>query len=413
MAKILIVDDNPNKQQMIGSVVAKVCENRQDVEILTALEIVDAKRKLEEHNIDIMILDICLPVRITEKPDKEGGIKLLREIKHASSKYMYPKYVISISEYEEELEKFSSGEGIIHESIHYDVTQTDWSEKLEKYLGIALTVLSNNVIHRNYDYDIAVICALPEELESIKKSLQEVEQCKVPYDNDIYYHGHYEIDGIKRKVVISSANQMGMVAATSLTTKMIANFIPKYVVMTGIAGGTKPDKMNFGDIIVATCAWDYRAGKDISSKEGTQHLNTINQINIDARLINYCRQLASDKNALQSIEDGFDNGKKPDTHLKLLLGPVVSGASVVTDPQIVQDVLNNQDRNVLAIEMEIYGVYYAAQWAIEPRPKYFLALKSISDFANPNKGDDYHQYASYTSAKAFEILAKQYFEYNF
>lgn len=413
MIKILIVEDNPNKQQKIGNVVKKVCENKDNIEILTASESIEAKRVLSKHNIDIMILDICLPVRITDKPDKEGGIKLLKEIKQASKKYVYPKYVISVSEYEEELEIFSTGEGVIHESIHFNEAQTDWSEKLEKYIGIALTVLSNNVVHRNYDYDIAVICALPEELESIKKSLQEVEQCIVPYDNDIYYHGFYEIEGIKRKVVISSANQMGMVAATSLTTKMIANFIPKYVVMTGIAGGTKHDKMNFGDIIVATSAWDYRAGKDISSDEGTQHLNTINQISIDAKLINYCRQLANDKSALQKIEDEFSYGNKPDTHLKLLLGPVVSGASVVTDPQIVQDVLTNQDRNVLAIEMEIYGVYYAAQWAIEPRPKYFLALKSISDFANPNKGDDFHQYASYTSAKAFEILAKKYFEYDF
>lgn len=413
MIRILIVDDNPNKQQKIGSIVEKVCENRDNVEILTASAIVEAKNKLAKHNIDIMILDICLPVRIVNTPDKEGGIKLLREIKQASRLYMYPKYVISVSEYEEELEKFAAGEGIIHESIHYDETQTEWSDKLEKYLGIALTVLSNNVIHRNYEYDIAVICALPEELESIKASLAEVEQYNVPYDDDIYYRGFYEIDGIKRKIVISSANQMGMVAATSLTTKMIANFAPKYVVMTGIAGGTKSDKMNYGDIIVATSAWDYRAGKDIDGEEGTQHLNTINQINIDATLINYCRQLANDKDALQSIEDGFTQGDKPETRLKLLMGPVASGASVVTAPQIVQDIITNQERNVLAIEMEIYGVYYASQWAIRPRPKYFMALKSISDFADAGKNDKYHKYASYTSAKAFEILAKNYFEYDF
>lgn len=412
MIKILIVDDNPSKQQKIGSIINNVCDGKDNIEILTASEITEAKRKLAKQNIDIMILDICLPVRIMDKPDKEGGIKLLKEIKQATKKYMYPKFVISVSEYEEELEKFSSGEGIIHESIHYDETQTEWSEKLEKYLGIALTVLSNNVIHRNYDYDVAVVCALPEELERIKESLQKVKPCKVAYDDDIYYHGYYEIGGVKRKIVISSANQMGMVAATSLTTKMIANFIPKYVVMTGIAGGTKPDKMNFGDIIVATAAWDYRAGKDVRGDEGTQHLNTINQISINSKLINYCRRLANDKSTLQSIEAEFTQGSKPDTHLKLLLGPVVSGASVVTDPQIVQDVLVNQDRNVLAIEMEIYGVYYACQWAMGPRPPYFIALKAISDFADSEKGDLYHKYASYTSAKAFEVLAKQYFEYD-
>ena len=36
---------------------------------------------------------------------------------------------------------------------------------------------------------------------------------------------------------------------------------------------------------------------------------------------------------------------------------------------------------------------------------------AVSDFADSQKGDQYHKYASYTSAKVFEILAKQYFEY--
>ena len=95
----------------------------------------------------------------------------------------------------------------------------------------------------------------------------------------------------------------------------------------------------------------------------------------------------------------------------MLIGPVVSGASVITDPDIVQDVLDNQDRTVLGIEMEIYGMYYAANWALNPKPKY-IAMKAVSDFANESKGDMYHKYASYTSAKVFEVLAKEYFTYD-
>lgn len=97
--------------------------------------------------------------------------------------------------------------------------------------------------------------------------------------------------------------------------------------------------------------------------------------------------------------------------MKLVIGPVASGASVVTDPQIVDDIVYKQDRNTLGVEMEIYGVYYAANWAMEPKPK-VLALKSVSDFANSEKGDLYHPYASYTSAKIFEILALKYLEYD-
>ena len=218
-------------------------------------------------------------------------------------------------------------------------------------------------------------------------------------------------DDKKIRVVISYANQMGMVAATSLTTKIINNFTPKYMVMTGITGGTKPDKMNFGDVIVALSSWDYRAGKDIRKEDQAKHLNTINTIDIDTNMISYCRHLAEDTNTLNAIKESFTEGDKPEEDLQLLLGPVVSGASVVTDPQIVQDVLNNQHREVLGIEMEIYGMYYASSWALKPHPK-IIAVKGVSDFADSDKGDKYHAYASYTSAKVFEVLAKNYFEYD-
>ena len=56
-------------------------------------------------------------------------------------------------------------------------------------------------------------------------------------------------------------------------------------------------------------------------------------------------------------------------------------------------------------------MYYAAYCGLNPKPK-FIAMKSVSDFANQGKNDDYHDYASYTSAKVFEILAKEYFVYD-
>ena len=104
---------------------------------------------------------------------------------------------------------------------------------------------------------------------------------------------------------------MGMVAATSLATKMINNFAPRYMVMTGIAGGTKPDKMNFGDVIVAKTSWDYRAGKDIRKDDSTQHLNSINALSIDTKLISYCRDLSQDKASLREIKDNFKQGDAP------------------------------------------------------------------------------------------------------
>ena len=410
MINILIVDDNAKKIMNINRVLEPISK-MENVCIKRVNDINSAKRELRNCSIDIMILDIYLPQIFGEEIIQDGGMKLLREIRN-SKIYQYPTYVIALSNYELSTKVFEKSDGNIHTAIYYDTTSNEWENKLSNCVETAVAIVSNNFIRRNYDYDIAVVCALDEEVEVIKQSLNDIEVCEFPYDDELYYRGTYEIDGIKRKVVISSANQMGMVAATSLATKMIYNFAPRYFIMTGITGGTNPKEMNFGDIIVATRAWDYRAGKDIKKTDEAKHINTITQISIDTKLINYCRKLAKDSVALGEIEAGFTQGDKPNAHLNLLIGPIVSGASVVTNPEIVDDVLENQDRNVLGIEMEVYGFYYAVSWAINPRPKYFMALKSVSDFADSGKGDKYHKYASYTSAKAFEILAKEYFEYD-
>lgn len=409
MINILIVDDNADKIRNIKKILQTI-KNQDNICIKIANDINSAKKHLRYQNIDIMILDIYLPLYFGEEVLMDGGMRLLREIRK-SQFYSYPRYVISVSSYELSTKLFEKSEGNIHTAIYYDISSNEWENRLSSCLEAATIVVSNEIVHRVYNYDIAVICALNEEIDIIKEILHDVQRVKVPYDNEIYYDGYFMKDERKVRVVLSFARQMGMVAATDLTTKMINNFIPKYLVMTGITGGTKPDKMDFGDIIVALHSWDYRAGKDIRKEGDTKHLNSLNACVADNKLVDYCRDIKEDTTLLCSIKDSFKNGIKPNSELKMLIGPVVSGASVVTDLGIVKDVLENQDRDVLGIEMEIYGVYYAASWSIEPRPK-FIALKSVSDFADSDKGDTYHPYAAYTSAKAFEILAQQYLEYD-
>lgn len=410
MVNILIIDDEQTKRQEIYRVLSPYISD--EVFVAAAGNINEAKRKLREKNYDVMILDIHLPQTECSATLTDGGIKLLKEIKESRTmSFFYPRYVISVSGYKDSTETFANSEGAIHTAINYDPSNTDWEQELKIRIEAAIAIVSNTTIRRAYDYDIAVICALKEEIDVIAEGLQGVKEINVEYDDDIYHTGYFEKDGQKIRVVFSNASQMGMVAATSLATKMINNFIPKYIVMTGITGGTKPEKMNYGDIIVAAKAWDYRAGKDVKKDEEHLHMNSIDQKSIDATLLGYCRRLQNDTNSLRTIKDSFKQGNKPDTELKLLIGPIASGASVVTDPQIVEDIINNQDRDVLGIEMEIYGMYYASYCGLSPKPK-FIALKSVSDFANQGKNDDYHAYASYTSAKAFEILAKEYFIYD-
>lgn len=407
MIRILVVDDKVEKQNVIVNVIKGIVAERENIEIKTATYVVDAKAVLAKTTIDIMILDICLPLYPGEDLQRDGGIKLLKEIK-GSARYTYPRYVISLSEYEDLTKEFDLNIGIIHTSIYYKVFSNEWSIRLSESIKAVISIMESNITKRSYDYDMAVICALPEELEYVRQSLQEVIEFKVSDDDYTFLKGHFVKGKRKIKVVIAQSTHKGMVQAAALTTKLIYNFAPKYIAMTGIAAGIK-EKVNLGDAVIAEYVWDYGAGKEIVEENENIHRNTIEQVSLDTSVLSMSRDLSNDIKGLADIKQNFP-GRKPDYELKLHIGAVATGAAVIANSQRVKEI-QKQIRDVIAIEMEIFGVYYAARWSINPKPKY-IAVKSICDFADEKKVDDFHCYASYVSAKILEKLAKDYFTYD-
>ncbi|MGZ8174009.1 MULTISPECIES: hypothetical protein [Methylobacter] len=96
-------------------------------------------------------------------------------------------------------------------------------------------------------------------------------------------------------------------------------------------------------------------------------------------------------------------GNIPDKRSALIIGPMVSGSSVVASIDI-QKVFREQHRKMVAVDMECYGMYYAADMAVAPVPK-TICIKSVSDLADRAKADDFHKYCSYMSARvALELM---------
>ena len=307
MIRILIVDDKVEKQGNIVRVINSMCGEREDIDIKAVSYIVDAKDILAKTMIDIMILDICIPLRIGSELLRDGGIKLLNEI-NGSDRYTYPRFVIALSEHEELTKEFSLDAGIIHTSIYYNTTSNEWSIRLGECIKTAVSIMANNIVKRAYDYDVAVICALPEELEFVKEGLIDVQELKVADDDYIFFIGYYLKDNTKIRVVITQSTQKGMVPAAALATRLIYNFTPRYIVMTGITAGIK-GKVNMGDAVVAEYVWDYGAGKEVIVGEEAIHRNTIEQIAIEPHIANMVRRLAVDNNALAEIKNQFKTGK--------------------------------------------------------------------------------------------------------
>jgi hypothetical protein len=100
-------------------------------------------------------------------------------------------------------------------------------------------------------FDIAIITAIYEpELRRVKEIISNPQRLIIQDDPTIYTTGTIiKSDGKTINVVIASDDKMGMPAAATLSTKMIFNFNPKYLVMLGICAGIK-GKVKEGDIIV-------------------------------------------------------------------------------------------------------------------------------------------------------------------
>lgn len=408
MIRILVADDSQNKQQKIKETLENYFTDSQEITVDYVQDVVNAKRVMGEKNIDILILDLYLPIAYENGPSREGGITLINQIS-GSAKYKYPDYVISVSQYKDAMKEFKKATGKVYRTIFYEETSTRWSDELIETLDFVITNIQNSASHRRYQYDIAVICALEEELKQVKQILSDIRQITLAQDDHIYFEGTIKNVDRTIKVIAANAFQMGMVAAASLTTNMIHNFAPRYVIMTGIAAGIKK-KTNLGDAVVAGYTWDYGAGKEIVDDNGFgRHLNTFQPIQTDASLLAKVKRLQQDTDFLNSIEKGF-NGHAPDTKFKIVIGPMATGAAVIANPEMIKCIMENQTRDVVAVEMEAYGMYYAANWAVQPKPK-FVAIKSICDYADEKKNDDFHEFASYSSVKVFEKLAKEYLEY--
>ncbi len=75
------------------------------------------------------------------------------------------------------------------------------------------------------------------------------------------------------------------------------------------------------------------------------------------------------------------------------------------------DSVKKQHKNLIGIEMESYAVFTACALADDPKPL-CVSLKSVCDFGDSSKSDDYHHYASYTSAKVLTRFILDWFTKN-
>lgn len=77
---------------------------------------------------------------------------------------------------------------------------------------------------------------------------------------------------------------------------------------------------------------------------------------------------------------------------------MASGDSVIQNAEVINIMIKSHLRQADGLDMEAYGMYYAALQAIAPKP-IPICMKAISDFADKEKTDEHQAYAAFISAK--------------
>lgn len=401
MIKILIADDNVRKVTQIMDVLNRISEvTEENMEVVP--DIISAQRALQQTQYDLVLLDVVLPKRFGEDPEQKGGIQLL-EILKSGNKYHVPSYIVGLtahdSVFEEARDAFSESLWAV---IKYEENSDRWerliTDKIKDIMALKSEQSRKNAEKKDdYCFDLAIICALSKtELQSILGLPGKWERKTIENDCAIYHIGTFKGEKREISVVAAAASQMGMAATSVLSVKMIEHFRPQYLIMTGIAAGVQ-GKVELGDILVADPSWDYGAGKFTSTNGNSSFCPDHKQIRIDPDIQGKMQFLSLNKSIFERLYLDYPSDKtKPNKPASLHVGPMASGSAVVSDPKIVEGIIEHE-RNLIGLEMETYGLYYAAAHCSGPRPTAF-SIKAVCDFANSDKNDRFQDYAAYVSA---------------
>lgn len=389
---ILVVDDDFIKIESIKNFIETSAIA--DVEIVSVGDVSEARKALLLKQYDVMLLDILLPTRKGADPRADSSVDFLRQILEDET-CPAPKRIVAITSNQEALALYAKEFGrFVTQSILVDPVDDEWKYSLDRLINHAK--LSS---YSTYDYDFCIQTALRvPELSQVLKVPGVQWQAEEPLGNGILYRrGVLERAGRQFKVACAHAPQMGMVSATHLTGLLISKLRPKLLFMTGICGSIDKS-INLGDLVVADRSWDWQSGKWNQSGElefAPEQKEATADVVADARGL---------ESGLIEWYSRFE-GSKPDRIPALKVTPIVSGSSVVADASFHAD-FKKQHRKVGAVDMECFGLYYAASMSDSPQPK-FICMKAVSDAADQTKADDIQAYCSYLSAAAaIELAAK-------
>ncbi len=386
---ILIVDDDIKKIRNIMKIIDEV-DGIDENMIEYSIETDSAKDKLLKKAYDLLILDLNMPEQLINASYERAGEDFIDELIY-SVNMIKPLEIVVLSAYDKCEEEFLSKayrNGFI--MLKYDELSSVWSSKLRAIVEYRLLYAKQNEPHETIDF--AIITTTTIETEAVKNLCNEWKIEEFKNDVNTYYISEL-IDGDKKKKIVTVQSiDMGMVAATVSTMNIIRHYNSKYIIIVGIAAGIGDHE--YGDILIPREVWNYSCGK-YTEKDGEIIFRPDPKvIQLDAKILELVRQ--DYRGVLSKIKQQWPEKNKND--ISICDSPMACGTAVIANKQIVEDKIISHFRKSGGLDMESYGVFFAARSLCDSNPK-AICIKSVSDFAGDDKDDKFQPYAAYTSAR--------------
>lgn len=248
---------------------------------------------------------------------------------------------------------------------------------------------------QKYQTDVALLSVTTTEFQAVMH-FHEWRALTHTGDDQIYDAASFERDGKEHTLIHAKIDEMGMTAAAATAMKVIYTFRPRYLIMVGIAAGIVKEELEdqrYGDVIVPDIVWNYSVGKYVSPDEASIQFGNLG-------FLPRFTSLAIPETVLPYLRKAVDS---PDNPAHAYIGPMACGSFVVANRELLEKQVYTQYHHTAGLDMESYAVVYAANHASDPKPTPIIA-KSVCDFADSAKSDDYQRFTAYSSCEFAKFL---------
>lgn len=238
--------------------------------------------------------------------------------------------------------------------------------------------------------DVCLVVALREEFNAILDVIPFELISASPDESNILYIGDYISAEAKITIGVHCINEMGPEAAIEGTQFVIDACDPDFIISFGISGAIATD-LALGDVVVARQIENYfYSGKIEDSQSGGQKYKWATDTYRSSQVPLNIVASFPDTNVLEhnrwqdrcvNIFTSFGmNGSGLEYGPRIHVGSIASGPVVVSSSDFKEE-LRIKNRKMLCVDMESASVARTSTRA----SKDFLAIRCISDFADPNK----------------------------